>query len=205
MVGRAGVGLDNVDVEECRSRGIEVVYTPEANATTVAELVFALVLDVLRPRAPLTAELTRSQWIEARKTLQGDRELSRMTLGVWGMGRVGQKVARAGAGFGMTVLYHDLVEIDPGSRHGATAVDRDRLLAESDILSLHVDGRAENRGLVDGEVLAALKPDAIVVNACRGFIAEPSALRAGRPSVGPRDRRCPRPGAGARRSSAAAS
>lgn len=177
VVGRAGVGLDNVDVAACRERGIEVVYTPDANASTVAELVFGLLLDVLRPRTPLTRELTQAEWVQARRDLQGRRELSEMTLGIWGMGRVGSKVARGGVGFGMRVLYHDLLEIDAASRHGAEPVDLETLLAESDVLSLHVDGRPSNRALVDADILARLKSDAILVNASRGFVAPPHLVR----------------------------
>lgn len=177
VVGRAGVGLDSIDVKACRARGIEVVYTPEANASTVAELVFGLLLDVLRPRPLLTGELTKAEWVEARNDHLGDRELAGMTLGVWGLGRVGSKIARAGRGFSMGVLYHDLRDIPEGEREGAEPVDRDTMLSEADVISIHVDGRPENRGLVDTGALERMKEDAVLVNAARGFVLDSMAVR----------------------------
>lgn len=177
VVGRAGVGLDNVDAVACRARGVEVVYTPEANASAVAELVFGLLLDVLRPRPPVTRELTKQEWVQARDDNTGDRELAGMTLGVLGLGRVGSKVARVGRGFSMRVLYYDLRIIAANEREGAEPVDRETLLSEADVLTIHVDGRPENRGLIDATTLASLKPDAVFVNAARGFVVDPRALR----------------------------
>lgn len=178
VVGRAGVGLDSIDVAACRARGIEVVYTPDANASTVAELVFGLLLDVLRPRPRLTRELTTEEWAVARHEHLGERELAGMTLGIWGLGRVGSKVARVGRGFAMRVLYHDLRAIPEAERGGAEAVDRDSLLSQADVLSVHVDGRPENRGLITTSTFEAMKPDAVFVNAARGFVVDPLAARA---------------------------
>ena len=178
VVGRAGVGLDSIDVAACRARGIEVVYTPDANASTVAELVFGLLLDVLRPRPRLTRELTTEEWAVARHEHLGERELAGMALGIWGFGRVGSKVARVGRGFAMRVLYHDLRAIPEAERGGAEAVDRDSLLSQADVLSVHVDGRPENRGLITTSTFEAMKPDAVFVNAARGFVVDPLAARA---------------------------
>jgi len=178
VVGRAGVGLDSIDVAACRARGIEVVYTPDANASTVAELVFGLLLDVLRPRPRLTRELTTEEWAVARHEHLGERELAGMALGIWGFGRVGSKIARVGRGFAMRVLYHDLRAIPEAERGGAEAVDRDSLLSQADVLSVHVDGRAENRGLITTSTFEAMKPDAVFVNAARGFVVDPLAARA---------------------------
>ena len=176
VVGRAGVGLDNIDVDACRARGIDVVYTPDANTTAVVEYVFALLFDALRPRAHLREPVTTARWAELRRELSAPRQLADLTLGVYGLGRVGSHVARAGAAFGMRVLFHDLLDIPEDARSGATPVTRDSLLADSDVLTMHVDGRASNRNLLSAEAFARMKPDAVFVNTSRGFTVDAAAL-----------------------------
>lgn len=176
VVARAGVGLDNIDVEACRARGVQVVYTPDANSSAVVELVFAVLLDAIRPRLFLDKPLDAAAWANLRKELLGRRQLETMTLGVLGLGRVGSRVARVGAAFGMTVLYHDLREIPESSRFGARPVTFERLLAESDALTLHVDGRASNRHLMGQQQFERLKLDTILVNASRGMVIDHAAL-----------------------------
>lgn len=178
VIGRAGVGLDNLDLPACAARDVTVCYTPEANAGTVTELVFGLLLDVLRPRPKLTQAIDADTWVRRRSELMGTRELGGLAVGVWGFGRVGRRVARVGRAFGMRVRYHDLLDIPADRREGAEPADRDALLAQSDVVTLHVDGRDSNRGLVGVAELAALRKDAILVNAARGFIVDPAALAA---------------------------
>jgi phosphoglycerate dehydrogenase-like enzyme len=178
VVGRAGVGLDNIDVAECRRRGVAVVYTPDANSSAVAELVFAALFDVFRPRRYLERALGMGEWLGLRGELVAERQLDGLALGVWGMGRVGRRVARIGSALGMRVLYNDLVEVAPEHRHGATPVTVDRLCRESDVLSLHVDGRASNRGLLGAAALERVRPDVVIVNTSRGFVVDASALSA---------------------------
>lgn len=176
VVGRAGVGLDNIDLSACRARGVEVVYTPDANSTAVVELVFAVLLDAVRPRLFLDRPLEAAAWSDLRKELTGRRQLEEMTLGIWGLGRVGSRVARVAGALGMRVLYHDLRPIPESQRHGAAPVDLMALLSQSDALTLHVDGRASNRHLLNARTLSSLKPDAIIVNASRGFVVDALAL-----------------------------
>lgn len=176
VVGRAGVGLDRIDVPECRRRGVEVVHTPDANSDAVAEFVFALLLDALRPRAVTPVAMPADRWCDLRTRLIAPVQLRELTLGVLGLGRVGSRVARIGAGFGMPVLYHDLAEIPPASRHGARPVDLPDLLARSDVLTIHVDNRAGNRGLMSETLLARLKPGAVLVNTSRGLVMDTPAL-----------------------------
>lgn len=178
VVGRAGVGLDNIDVSACRARGVEVVHTPEANAPAVAEYVFALLLDALRPRPRLEEAVSADAWNRLRDEAVAARQLGDLTLGIWGLGRVGTRVARAGAAFGMKVFYHDLRGIPPEVRAGAEPVTAGELLAASDVLSLHVDERPSNRHLVDAVALARLRPEAILVNTSRGFVIDSAALAA---------------------------
>jgi len=132
---------------------------------------------VLRPKAPMTRALTSDEWRVARTEDLGERELSSLTLGLWGMGRVGRRMAAVARGFSMDVLYHDLREIPESERCGASSVARAELLRRSDVVSVHVDGREANRELVDREVLACLRPDAIFVNSSRGFVVSPASLR----------------------------
>lgn len=176
VVGRAGVGLDNINVPECRARGVEVVYTPDANSSAVTELVIAVTLDSLRPRLFLDAPLDHTRWNELRKELTGTTQLEGLTFGVLGLGRVGSRVARAAAAFGARVLFHDLLDIPEDRRHGATPVPMDQLLAESRVLSIHVDGRASNHGLLGRAHLARLRPDALLINTSRGFVLDAHAL-----------------------------
>lgn len=176
VVGRAGVGLDNVDLEACARRGVAVVYTPAANTGAVVEYVFAMLFDALRPRTLLSAATDAAGWADYRRAHVARRQLSDLTLGVYGYGRVGSRVARVGSAFGMRVLYHDLLEVPPSRRGAAEPVSRDELLTESDIVSLHVDGRPSNRHLLAADAFGRMKPDAVFVNAARGFIIDAHAL-----------------------------
>jgi len=178
VVARAGVGLDRIDVAECRRRGAEVVHTPDANSSAVAEYVFAMLLDLLRPLHRLDAPLSAADWTALRRRLEAPRQLEDLTLGVWGLGRVGGRVARAGVGLGMRVVYHDLVEIPVDRRHGATPVDRDGLLATADVVTVHVDPRPANRRLVGAEAFARMRSDVVFVNTSRGVIVDAAALAA---------------------------
>ncbi|MBS0197819.1 MAG: hypothetical protein JSR77_13775 [Planctomycetes bacterium] len=178
VVGRAGVGLDNIDVGACRGRGVEVVHTPDANTQAVVEYVFAMLHDAVRPRVFLDQPLANAEWERVRRELIAPRQMSEMTMGVWGLGRIGKHVARAAAGLGMDVLYNDLVEIEPEERHGATPVSREELLRTSDILTLHVDPREANRGLLGADALALCKPTVFLVNTSRGMVIDAGALGA---------------------------
>jgi len=177
VVARAGVGLDNVDIAACTKRGVRVVSTPGANTRAVVELVFAMVLDAIRPRVFLTEALDATRWKELRKELQAPRQLAGMTMGILGLGKVGTAIARIAAAFEMRVIYHDLREIAPEGRLGAAPVVRDELFAQADVLSLHVDGRAGNRGIVGPAELARCRPDVVLVNTSRGFVMNNAALR----------------------------
>ena len=134
VVGRAGVGLDRIDVEACRRRGVEVVHTPDANSQAVAEYVFALLHDAVRPRLFLEAAIADEQWNRLRKECTAPRQFSEMTLGVLGLGRIGSRVARIGVAMGMDVIYHDLLDITADRRHGARCVRREELLAKADVV-----------------------------------------------------------------------
>jgi phosphoglycerate dehydrogenase-like enzyme len=152
------------------------VHTPGANTQAVVELVWALVFDALRPRVFLDKPLARGKWEELRGELLADRGVSERTLGVWGLGRVGSRVAAVGRALGMRVVYHDVREIPEAERQGAAPVSADELCESADVLSVHVDGRAANRGMIGAAQLARMRPDVVLVNTSRGMVIDPFAL-----------------------------
>ena len=176
VVARAGVGLDNIDIDACRARGIEVVHTPQANTRAVVEFVGSIMLGTLRPIEGVDQAMDLDAWKELRRASLASRQLSDLTLGIYGLGRIGSQVARLGAALDMNVIYNDLAEIPVAKRFGAEPVNADTLLAESDVLTIHVDGRTENRGLIGAEALSQMKRDVVLINTSRGFVIEPDAL-----------------------------
>jgi len=177
VVGRGGVGLENIDVPACRRRGIQVVFTPDANTLAVGDFVFGYLLQLLRPWAFFKeSAYAPAEFKRIRNTVRG-RQLNELTLGILGMGRVGRRVGHIGAnGFGMRVIYNDLIDVRDKLDFPAQAVDKPTLYRDADILSLHVDMRAGNENLVGREQIAKLKPSAILVNTSRGEVLDAAAL-----------------------------
>lgn len=176
VVGRAGVGLDNVDQVACRARGVAVFNTPDANTRAVVEYVLALLCDVTRPRGFMQEALSTEDWKETREQLKARRQLCEMTLGIWGLGRIGKQLARAATALDMTVLYHDLLEFPLEQRFGAIPVASEELCRRADALSIHVDGRPENRSIVGADAFGRCKPDVVFINTSRGFVVDNLAL-----------------------------
>jgi len=176
VVGRGGVGLENIDVPECRRRGVEVVYTPDANTLAVGDFVFGYLLQLLRPWEFFRESIyPPKEFKRIRDTVRG-RQLNELTIGILGMGRVGRRVGHIAAnGFGMRVIYNDLIPIT-ALDFPATAVDKPALYREADILTIHVDMRAGNENLVGAEQIALLKPTAVVINTSRGEVLDAAAL-----------------------------
>jgi len=178
VVGRAGVGLDNIDLEACRSRGVRVVHTPDANTQAVVEYVWGLILDAVRPRTDLTGHVEPRVFHRLRSERVG-RQLSDLTLGVLGMGRIGRRVAEVAGAVGMRVLCNDLLtkaELELAEDQHGEFVEAAALWAGSDLLTIHIDGRESNRHFIDSEVLGALEPECLVINTSRGFVIDPGAL-----------------------------
>ncbi len=176
VVGRAGVGFDNIDVLACRARGVEVVHTPDANTPSVVEYVLAHILDRTRPREPVSNALTTIEnWQAHRNQNVASRELAELTLGIYGFGRIGQALAKVASAFGMTILYHDLLDFPAELRCGATPVTREAMLTSSDIVTIHVDGRPSNTNLIGTDAFDLLKSNAIILNASRGMVVDPEA------------------------------
>jgi phosphoglycerate dehydrogenase-like enzyme len=178
VVGRAGVGLDNIDVAACRKRGIEVVYTPDANTQAVVEFVVCLLCDAMRPRITLPRAIGTDEWNRLRQAVVGERQMNQLTLGVLGLGRVGGRVAEVAGVIGYRVLYNDLLVFPPEARHGAEPVSVRALFEQSDVVSVHIDGRAGNRRFVNADLIDRMKPNAILVNTSRGLVVDSLALAA---------------------------
>ena len=179
VIGRAGVGLDNFDLDLCRQRGIRVVYTPDANTQAVVEYVFGLMLDLARPRTALQPG-TDAQAFHALRKSEVGIELADLTLGIVGMGRIGKRIATVAHAMGMNVLGCDLVG-EPAIRQQLPGVpfdyvDHTKLYASSDIVTLHADGRASNKHLIDAAALTHLRDSALLINAARGMLIDHDAL-----------------------------
>ncbi|MEO0999660.1 MAG: hydroxyacid dehydrogenase [Pseudomonadota bacterium] len=181
-VGRLGVGLDNIDVAACEARGVAVFPATGANDASVAEYVVTATLILLRGAWHASDEVAAGGWPRGR--LQG-REVAGKTLGLLGFGAIARETARRAAALGMTVAAHDphIAAEDPAWA-GARRLGFGALLAEADVLSLHVPLTEATRGVIGAEALAVMKPDAVLINAARGGVVDESALaealRAGR-------------------------
>jgi D-3-phosphoglycerate dehydrogenase len=179
VVGRGGVGLENIDVPACRARGVEVVYTPDANTLAVGDFVVGYMLQLLRPWAFFRDKAYTPAEFKRVRNEQRGVQLNELTLGVLGMGRVGRRVGHIVAnGFGMRVIYHDLLDVRPHLTFPAEAVDPPTLFREADVLTLHTDMRPGNEHLVGAPQLALMKPTAILINASRGEVLDAAALAA---------------------------
>ncbi len=175
VVGRAGIGVDNIDCEAATERGVVVMNTPRGNATTTAELAIALLLALAR-HIPLADRRARAgNW--SKKGLMGI-EVTGKTLGVVGLGRIGRIVAERARGLGMKVCAFDpfLEAGAPGMPPGVELLDLDALLARSDFVSLHVPLTDSTRGLISWERLARVKPGCRLVNAARGGVVDEEAV-----------------------------
>ena len=177
VVGRLGVGLDNIDVEACEARGMSVIPATGANARSVAEYVIAVALLLLRGAYTTTNAVAQGQW--PRTALSNGREIGGKSLGLVGFGSIGQLTARLGSALGMTVLAFDAMlpaDHPAFAAHGARRVSLDELVASSDVVSLHVPLVESTRSLFDARRIAAMKPGAVLVNTARGGIVDEPAL-----------------------------
>ncbi len=178
VIGRAGVGLDNIDLEACKRRGVRVVHTPDANTQAVVEYVLALMLDRYRPRTDIPMGADAEAFHNLRKTEVGT-QLDQLTLGIVGFGRIGKRLGKAAHAIGMNLWVCDLlpeVELRKAVDYPFEYVDHATLYAGCDVVSLHVDGRAGNRHMIDGDALKHLRDDCLFINAARGMLVEGDAL-----------------------------
>lgn len=175
VVGRAGVGLDNIDLDACKARGIIVVHTPNSNTSAVVEYVTQMMLGVIRPLAKIDPTAHGADWHELRKSAVSMRCSADSTLGIVGMGQIGSAMARIGSALSMRVLYNDIREIPQNERFGAAPVSLDELCSQADVVSIHVDGTLSNKHLIASAFFDQLKDHAIVINTARGFVIDDEA------------------------------
>ncbi|MGC9383242.1 MAG: hydroxyacid dehydrogenase [Kosmotogaceae bacterium] len=172
VIGRAGVGLDNVDVETAKQLGIQVYNTPGANAISVAELTMGLLISLVRHIPRGTSGLKENLW--EKKKLKGN-EIYGKTLGLIGFGAIGKEVAKRAVAFGMKVLAYDpyikKTELDVRLYN-----DMESMLPEVDVLSLHVPLNNETKHIISKKELDLLKDGALVINAARGGVLDEQAL-----------------------------
>src|SRR4051794_9584611 len=174
VVGRAGIGLDNVDVAHATTRGVMVVNAPQSNILTTAEHTMAMLLAQARNIPQAHAALKDGRW--ERSKWEGV-ELADKTLGVIGLGRIGKLVAQRAMAFGMQVVAHDpFVAAERARQMNIELVDLDTIAARSDFLTLHVIKSPETIGLVGKEFLAKAKPNLRIVNVSRGGVVDEEAL-----------------------------
>lgn len=177
VVGRGGVGIENIDVPACRARGVEVVYTPDANTLAVGDFVIGFALQLLRPWGFFKDQVYSPQEFKRIRNTQRGVQLNELTFGILGMGRVGRRVGHlAATGFGARVIYNDLLDVRPHLTFPATAVDPPTLFREADIVTLHVDMRPGNEHLVSESLISLMKPTAILINTSRGEVLDDAAL-----------------------------
>lgn len=174
VIARYGVGIDKVDLEAARRRDIVVTNTPGANAGSVAELTIALMLNLVRPILQAATKTRQGEWPRTKGI-----SLAGKTIGLIGLGAIGKEVARRLAGFGCRVLAYDVALDAPFvAQHDVEMVTMPDLLAQADIVSLHVPLLPATRGLVDAAFLAQMKPGAFLVNTARGELVDETALLA---------------------------
>ena len=185
VVGRLGVGLDNIDVDLCRERRIEVIRATGANAVAVAEYVIGTAMLLLRGAYASTAAVAGGKW--PRPALSNGREVAGKTLGVVGFGSIGRLAGALGHALGMQVIGFDAQiasSSDVWTDAGAQPRSFDALLAEADVVTLHVPLVDATRHLIDAKRLAQMRPGAILINTSRGGVVDEAAvadaLRSGR-------------------------
>lgn len=179
VVGRLGVGLDNIDVGACEGRGMRVIPATGANALAVAEYVVATAMLLLRGAYLSTPAVVAGQW--PRPALSNGRETSGKTLGLIGFGGIGQLSARLARSLGMDVVAFDpalAAEAPVWASSGVRKMALDELLACADVVSLHVPLTGETRNMLHADRVARMKKGAIVINTARGGIADEAAIAA---------------------------
>ncbi len=179
VIGRLGVGLDNIDVPACQARGMQVIPATGANALSVAEYVVGTALLLLRGAYQSSADVAAGTW--PRNALSNGREAGGKTLGLIGFGSIGQLTSRLARALGMGVIAFDAM-MDDGhpafAEHGVRCAGLDEVIHSADVVSLHVPLVDSTRGLFDAARLARMKPGAVLINTARGGIVDEVALAA---------------------------
>jgi len=176
VIARAGTGVDNVDLDAASARGIVVMNAPGANSISVAELAMAFVLDLARPVPAADAAMKAKKW--EKKKFAGI-EVRGKTLGIVGLGRIGQEVAVRARAFGMEIVAHDPFIPEPvAAQYGARLASLDEVCAEADYLTLHLPVTDSTRGIFDADRFAKCKRGIRIINTARGELIDEAALAA---------------------------
>ena len=174
VIGRAGVGVDNIDLEAAKKHNITVVNAPMSTSLAVAELTFGLLLALAREIPRADGSMKQGQWL--KKELEGV-ELSGKTLGLIGLGRIGMEVGRRASAFGMNIIAYDpLISEDDIKQRGAEPVSIQDLFAWSDFISLHLPLNVQTRDFIGPLAFSQMKDGVRIVCAARGGIIDESAL-----------------------------
>jgi D-3-phosphoglycerate dehydrogenase len=174
LVVRAGVGLDNVDQEAAKAKGVIVQNTPEAPTVSVAEMVFSLLFSLARRIAQADSSMKNEKW--EKKKLSGT-ELWKKTLGIVGFGRIGQEVGKRAKAFDMEVLAYDVIDIDDACKQvGAKRADLATIIEKADYITLHVPLLPQTKGMFGEKEFKAMKKTAFIVNTSRGGVVDERAL-----------------------------
>ena len=174
VIGRAGVGVDNIDAEAATRRGIVVMNTPGANAVAVAELTLCLMIALARKVPAANNSMHAGKW--EKKSLQGS-ELRGKTLGILGLGRIGLEVAKRAKGFGLEIIGSDpFVSAAVARENGIKLVSLDELISGSDYLTLHVGLTPQTAGIINAKNIAAMKKGVRIINCARGELVDEAAL-----------------------------
>ena len=174
VIGRAGVGVDNVDLEAATQAGITVVNAPTGNTIAAAEHTLALMYAVARRIAPADASVRRGEWKRAQFT---GLELRGRTLGIVGLGKIGLAIALRARAMEMTVIGVDpFVTAEQAANYGVELVDFDTMLGRADVVTVHVPLTRTTRGLIGPQTIARMKPGAIVLNVARGGVLDEAAV-----------------------------
>jgi len=173
VVSNMAVGVDNIDVPACTRRGIPVGNTPGVLTDATADLTMAILLSAARRLSEAARDAREGRWQTWSPTGWLGADLCAATLGIIGMGKIGRAVAERARGFGMRIVYTDTA-LRPNSE--AEFMPLDRLLRQSDFVSLHCPLTSETRGLINESALQKMKPTAILVNAARGPVVDTAAL-----------------------------
>ena len=175
IIGRAGVGVDNIDIPAATKRGITVVNAPAGNTIATAELTFALMLALSRKVCRANESIRKGEW--NRAAFQGT-ELSGKTLGIIGFGRIGSEVAKRAKVFEMNVLgYSPSLTPERAAKSGATACTLEEILRTADILTLHSPATEKTKGLLNEDTLKKTKPGVMIINTARGTLIDEGALK----------------------------
>lgn len=174
IIGRAGVGVDNIDVNAATRKGIVVVNSPEGNTTAAAEHALAMMMSLSRLIPDANQSVKSGKW--ERKRFMGT-EVYKKNLGIVGLGKIGSHVANVARAMGMKILAYDpFISMERAQELGCRLVDLDLLFAESDYITLHVPKTPETSNMINAETLATMKPTARIINCARGGIIDEEAL-----------------------------